>query len=294
MKVPLIALCVWLSVATQSESFEKRAISTAQQVPASSLDARLPNRPFVAWLSGLVGKKASIVWQLAECGAGAPGATAQDALTCAETITLLPNGDTVMIGISVGTFNQRLIGKPAFHGAVIKSGERLYRVRRLSDLPAMLRSPGSVAPALPDLEPAPTLIDTLPPMTFLLLALLGPGNDSSAPGLLARDEEPPPPPAPRPSPRNSGALVEASAIKKAKPMYPAGARTMGVSGKVEVRVVISETGRVTEATAISGHVALRAAAEDAARNWVYKPATRDGVPVATESVLTFTFNPSGQ
>jgi TonB family protein len=296
MRILLIALCAWLSVAAQSDSFEKLAISTAQQVPASSLDAKLPNRPFVAWLNGLLGKEAGVVWQLAECGAVAPGATSQDALACAEAITLLPNGDTVIVGISVGTFNQKLIGEPAFQGAVIKSGERLYRVRRLSDLTVMLHSPVGVPPALPDLKSGPLLIDTPPPTTYPLLASLGPGNDNSAPGFLAQDEEPPPPPPPPPrrSRQGTGELVEAIAIKKAKPIYPAGARTMGVSGKVEVRVVISESGRVIEATAINGHVALRAAAEDAARQWIYKPAMRDGIPVATESVLSFTFSPSGQ
>jgi len=33
---------------------------------------------------------------------------------------------------------------------------------------------------------------------------------------------------------------------------------------------------------------------DAARQWVYKPATLNGVPVKMESVLTFTFAPGGQ
>jgi TonB family protein len=88
--------------------------------------------------------------------------------------------------------------------------------------------------------------------------------------------------------------VDASVIKKAKPIYPSGAKAMGVSGKVEVKVVISESGRVIEATAVNGHVALRAAAEAAARQWVYKPATLDGVPMKTESVLTFTFGPGDQ
>lgn len=69
---------------------------------------------------------------------------------------------------------------------------------------------------------------------------------------------------------------------------------MGASGKVEVRIVISEMGRVIEANAISGHVALRNAAVDAALQWVYKPAMRNGVPVRTESVLTFTFTPGDQ
>jgi len=291
MKVPLIALCVWLSVAAQSESFEKRAISAAQQISASSLDAKLPNRSFVAWLNEVVGQEAGVIWQLAECGAGGAG---QDAPACVEAIMLLPNGDTVIVGISVGTFKKGLIGEPAFRVAVIKSGERLYPVRRLSDLPGMLRAPRSVPLALPDLQVGPLRVETLPSATYPLLASLGPGNDNSAPGSSAPDETPPPPPSPRQSQRSSGELEEAAVIKKAKPIYPSGARTMGVSGKVEVRVVISEMGRVIEANAISGHVALRNAAVDAALQWVYKPAMRDGVPVRTESVLTFTFSPRDQ
>src|SRR5512145_848440 len=135
MIIPLMALYVWLSGAVQSESFENRAISAAQQVSASSLDAKLPNRSFVAWLNDVVGQEVGVVWQLAECGAGASGGTIQDAPACVEATALLLNGDTVIVGISVGTFKKELTGKPAFLIAVIKSGDRLYRVRRLSDLP---------------------------------------------------------------------------------------------------------------------------------------------------------------
>ena len=294
MKIPIIALCVWLSVATQSESFEKQAMYAAQQVSASSLDANLPNRPFVAWLSEVIGQDAGVVWQLADCGAGAPVRTGQDTLACAEASALLPNGDTVIVGISVGTFKQGLIGEPAFRGAVIKRGEELYQVRRLSDLQQMLRQPNGDPRALPDLQAGPLRVDIPPPTAYQLLASLGPGNDSSALGFISPDEASPPVPPLRRSQQNSGAFVDASVIKKAKPIYPASAKTMGVSGKVEVKVVISESGRVIEATAVSGHLALRAAAEAAARQWVYKPATLDGVPMKTESVLTFTFGPGDQ
>src|SRR5262249_37919417 len=74
-------------------------------------------------------------------------------------------------------------------------------------------------------------------------------------------------------------------------VYPVGARSMNVSGKVDVRIVISEKGRVIEATIISGHMALQSAALEAALQWVYKPASRNGVPVKSESVLNFTFTP---
>src|SRR5262249_27844327 len=168
MKIPIIALCVWLSVATQSESFEKQAMSAAQQISASSLDAKLPNLPFVAWLYDVMGKESGVVWQLAECGAGASGGAVQDRPACAEATALLPNGDTVIVGISVGTFKRGLVGEPAFQGAVIKRDEQLYQVRRLSDLPEMLRSPSGVSRALPDLQAGPLRVDMLPPTTYSL------------------------------------------------------------------------------------------------------------------------------
>lgn len=295
MKISLMALCAWLCVATQLESFEKRAVSAVQRISASNLDAKLPNRSFVAWLNDLVGQEAGVVWQLAECGAGAPGGTGQDVPACAEVTALLPNGDTVIVGISVGTFKKGLIGEPAFRGAVIKSGEQLYQVRRLSDLPGMLRSPNSIPIGLTDLQAGPPQVDS-PSMTRLPLAALNTSNNYSIPGIPApeKDHAPPPPPSPKRSQQSLGETVEASVITKVKPFYPAAARVMSVSGKVEVRVVISETGRVIEATAVSGHMALRTAAVDAARKWVYKPATLNGLPVKTESFLTFTFAPGDQ
>jgi TonB family protein len=291
MKISIMALCVFLSVAFQSESFEKRAISAAQRISASTLDAKLPNRSFGVWLNGLVGKDAGIVWQLAECGAGAPGGTGQDAPVCAEATALMPNGDTVIIGISVGTFKQGLIGDPAFQGAVIKSGDQLYQVRRLSDLPVILRLPSGVPRALPDLQAGPLRVDTLSHTTYPLLASLNPDNDNSSPRFLPLDEDEAPPPAPPPprSQQNSGKLMDASVIRSPKPVYPPAARANGVTGKVEVQVVISEAGRVINATAISGPMMLRPAAAAAASQWVFNPATRDGVPVKTEKVLTFTF-----
>jgi TonB family protein len=286
MKISIMALCVCLSIAVQSESFEKRAISAAQRVSASSLDAKLPNRSFGVWLNGLIGKDAGVVWQLAECG---------DAAVCAEATALLPTGDTVIIGISVGTFKQGLIGDPAFQGAVIKSGDQLYKVGRLSDLPAILRTPSGVPRALPDLQAGPLQLEMLPPMTVPLLASLNPDNDISAPRFLSLNENgavpspPPPPPPVLRSSQSTGQLMDATMIRKYQPVYPAAAKAMGTVGKVEVKVVISETGRVVSATAINGPMILRPAAAAAATQWTFNPATRDGIPVRTEKVLSFTF-----
>ena len=83
--------------------------------------------------------------------------------------------------------------------------------------------------------------------------------------------------------------MDASIITKGRPVYPPAAKSMGIAGKVEVRVVISESGKVVDATALSGPALLRSAAVAAARQWVYKPATLNGLPVRTESTLTITF-----
>jgi TonB family protein len=290
MKIFVIALCVWMSVASQSESLEKQAISIAQQVPVSSLDAKLPNRPFAVWFNELVGRDAGVVWQLAECGAPAsiPGGGEQDLRACAEASVLMPNGNRMILAISVGTFKKGVTGQPAFFRAVIESGEQLYQVRRLRDLPEMLRSPRRPSSALPDLQAGPQQVDLRPDAAHLS----SPALVNSAPEPSIAEEKPPVPPAvPKQPQKMSQGLLEGSVIKRRMPAYPLRARSMNAYGKVEVRIVISELGAVIEATAISGHPALRSAAVDAAREWVYKPTTLYGVPIKVETVLTFTFNP---
>jgi TonB family protein len=118
-----------------------------------------------------------------------------------------------------------------------------------------------------------------------------------APGIFGASvqAEPPPPPAPRPSPQEpekvSENVAQSRAITKAKPAYPLSAKKMNAMGAVEVEITISEQGLVIDAVAVSGHIALRSAAVDAARKWVFKPATFNGAPVKVKSVLTFIFAP---
>jgi TonB family protein len=87
---------------------------------------------------------------------------------------------------------------------------------------------------------------------------------------------------------SSGVLQE-RAIKKAQPTYPAEARAARVSGSVRVQVLISEEGRVIEATAFEGPEQLREAAIEAARQWLFNPVTLAGQPVRMAGVLLFNF-----
>jgi TonB family protein len=301
MKIFVIAnvLCVWMAGATQGGSFERRAISSAQRVAASVLDEALPNRPFARWFKKTIGPDAGVVWQLTQCGEKitAPGETGQDLPACAEITAYLPDGRRVFVAISVGTFKKGLTRKPSFFLAVIEQNEQLYPVRRLSDLAERLRDPKG-----PSTTVAKNRIADLPaikmdsgwfisPFRYLgpMFASVPPvaGDLSQAEDLLPAT---PPPP--------TQALVQIPesvslswAIIKANPDYPPPAKELNITGTVEVEIIISEIGLVVDATAISGPLALRNAAEEAARKWVFAPWILNGEPVRVKSVLTFVLGP---
>src|SRR5262245_40146120 len=196
-----VSLSICLSVAGQTGPFEKRAISSTQEMSASDLDEALPDRPFAKWFSEITGPKAGVVWQLTECGEqiGAPGKTGQDLPACAEINANLPDGRKVFVAISVGTFKKGLTGKPAFFRAVIEQNERFYQVRRLSDLPKTLRSP-----TVPSAAGAKNRIVDLPAIkmdSVLIISpfrYLAPPSSSLPPmtGGLSQAEDPPAAPPP--------------------------------------------------------------------------------------------------
>jgi Gram-negative bacterial TonB protein C-terminal len=300
MKIFVIAnvLCIWMAGATQVDSFEKRAISSAQKTSASDLDEALPDRPFSGWFNETIGPDAGVVWQLTQCGAPitAPGETGQDLPACAEISAYLPDGRKVFVAISVGTFKKGMTGKPSFFLAVIQQNEELYPVRRLSDLPEGLRHPEGPSPT-----GAKNRIADLPAIKmdsawFISpFRYLGPTFASVPPvaGDLSQAEEPQaaPPPPTQALAQVPERVALSRAITKVKPDYPPTAGEMNVTEVVEVEIIISEIGLVIGATAISGRFALRNAAEEAARKWVFEPATLNGAPVRVKSVLTFFFAP---
>jgi TonB family protein len=299
MKIIVIAnvLCLWMTGATQIEPFEKRAISSTQEMSASELDAALPDRPFAGWFNETVGPDAGVVWQLTECGEKitAPDETGQDHPACAEITACLVDKRRVYVAISVGTFKKGLTGKPTFFLAVIEQNEQFHAVRRLSGLPEMLR-----APAEPSATGANKQIAELPaikkdsewlitPFRYLgpMFASVQPANgDLSHAG--------------KPAAPSTQALAQvpesvslSRAITKVNPVYPPTARRRRkATGIIEVEIIISETGLVVEAKALNGRFALRKAAEEAARKWVFEPSILNGAPVRMKSVLTFALDPS--
>src|SRR5262245_2686938 len=304
MKIFVITnvLYIWMAGATQVGSFENQAISSAQKMSAFDLDESLPDRPFAGWFNETVGPDAGVVWQLSECGEKitAPNETGQDMPACAEINAYLPDGRKLYVAISVGTFKKGMTGKPAFFRAVIEQDEQLYPVSRLSDLPERLRHPEGSSPT-----GAKNRIADLPAIKmdsgwFISpFRYLGPMFASVPPvgGDLSQAEDLPPAAPPPPT----QALVQVPesvslgwAITKVKPDYPPTAGETNVTEIVEVEIIISEIGLVLGATAISGRLALRNAAEEAARKWVFEQATLNGAPVRVKSVLTFFFAPTAK
>ena len=108
------------------------------------------------------------------------------------------------------------------------------------------------------------------------------------------ENAPPPKPEPeKPKPKppakiSSGALAS-NAIRKVEPKYPPAASRAKITGRVIVEVVIDEDGNVIEAKAKSGHILLRPAAEEAIKQWKYKPATASGEPVSVTGEVIVNF-----
>lgn len=91
-------------------------------------------------------------------------------------------------------------------------------------------------------------------------------------------------------PVESGVL-NAKALTLPKAKYPDEVRRLRISGKVTVRVVVDETGKVISASATDGPAPLRAPAVDAAKLATFEPVIQDGVTVKVTGVLVYEFAP---
>jgi protein TonB len=208
---------------------------------------------------------------------------------CVEATAILPDDRKIVAQIYVGSFKQGLSVTTKFHFAIIENDSQFQSVRRLSDLPQLLREPSSVKSSgakskgvtLPQiiLNGAPHLYYAKAPAIF------------DPPEMISdKTENEPPPPQPALVLKVSKGGAAGKAVTRVSPIYPPIARQMKASGEVQVEITIDENGRVIEAKAISGPSVLRAAAEEAARKWVFRPMRVDGRSMKQRDVLTFNFS----
>jgi TonB family protein len=285
-----ILIVALLCPSAQDSTFEDRAVFRVQQTPASRYDPTLPSSPFGNWLTKIVGPESGVSWHLGECVDQTATASdwEQGVPACVEATAILPGDRKVVAQIHVGSFKQGLSSMTRFHFAAIESGNQFQSVQKLSDLPQLLRGPSFLKS--PTEEKRPNVV-TLPqiksngaPQFYYAKspALLSPPQITP----VETTDEPPPTPS---SPKLSK-VVAGYALTRVAAIYPPIAKKMKASGEVQVAITIDENGRVIEAKATSGHPTLRSAAEEAAKKWVFRPASLDGKPMRQRDVLTFTFN----
>lgn len=84
-------------------------------------------------------------------------------------------------------------------------------------------------------------------------------------------------------------VLNAKATSLPKPVYSEEAKRLKLHGRVTVKVVVDESGKVTSALALDGPAPLRQAAEEAARQATFTPATDGGIVVKMTGTLTYDF-----
>lgn len=92
-----------------------------------------------------------------------------------------------------------------------------------------------------------------------------------------------------PAQPEAGGVLNGRAIVKVAPAYPAEAKQVRAQGKVTVRVVINQFGKVVSATATDGRQELVTAAEQPARRWRFSPTLLSGRPVGVLGIIIFDF-----
>ena len=86
-----------------------------------------------------------------------------------------------------------------------------------------------------------------------------------------------------------GGLLNSKALSLPKPVLSEEAKRLKQTGKITVRVIIDENGKVVSAIAMNGPAALREAAEAAARQATFAPTNQDGITVRVTGDLVYTF-----
>lgn len=89
--------------------------------------------------------------------------------------------------------------------------------------------------------------------------------------------------------RVSQGVSEGLILKKVQPRYPAQAMQMRIEGPVQMQATVSKDGSISNVKILSGDPVLAHAAQEAVRQWKYKPYYLDGEPVDIQTQITINF-----
>jgi TonB family protein len=87
-----------------------------------------------------------------------------------------------------------------------------------------------------------------------------------------------------------GANVQkARILRRVTPVYPEEARLSHISGTVRFHAIIGKDGKIKHLEFVSGHPALKVAAFDAVRQWLYQPTLINGEPIEVDTTIDVNF-----
>ena len=117
-------------------------------------------------------------------------------------------------------------------------------------------------------------------------------------GAVPQAAAPPPPPKPVEKPvtpqriRVGGNVQQANLVRKVTPVYPPLAKQARIQGTVRFTAIIGKDGTIQNLQLVTGHPLLVTAAQDAVKQWVYKPTLLNGeaVEVVTQIDVNFTLS----
>jgi TonB family protein len=85
-------------------------------------------------------------------------------------------------------------------------------------------------------------------------------------------------------------IYEPKLIRRIEPVYPDSAQKAGITGVVILNCVVGTDGKVTNMTVVKSlSHGLTEQAKRAVRQWRFEPATRDGIAVATDLIVSLRF-----
>lgn len=113
-------------------------------------------------------------------------------------------------------------------------------------------------------------------------------------GSVSAAPPPPPPPVEQKKAtvqriRVGGQVQQANLIRQPKPVYPPLAKQARIQGVVRFNAIIGKDGTIQNLTMISGHPLLVPAAQEAVKQWLYKPTLLNGEPVEVATVIDVNF-----
>jgi protein TonB len=114
-------------------------------------------------------------------------------------------------------------------------------------------------------------------------------------GIISSVPSAPPPPAPKPVEKKverirvGGNVIAANLIRKVQPQYPPLAKNARIQGTVRFTAIIAKDGSISNLQLVSGHPLLVPAAQEAVKQWQYRPTLLNGEPVEVITQIDVNF-----